>query len=35
MMSSRGTRKLTLGQNQFGGFDNEGNDTGDFTDLPL
>lgn len=34
-MSGRGTPKLSLGQTQNGGFNNEGNDTINFDDLPI
>ena len=35
LMSSRGTPKLSLGQTQNGGFNNAGNDTINFDDLPI
>ena len=34
-MSSRGTPKLSLRQTQNGGFNNAGNDTINFDDLPI
>lgn len=35
LVSSRGSRKLALGQIEYGGNDDDGNNTGNFADLPF